>query len=136
MHRTQEHCMRNMYAGSILVTDFIAAEKTHGESGVSIFVCIKVMNNSIAATVNIQDQWEDILLTWDLEPESWSAWDCIGVCLFAVWFKQEPILSDCQARYAWEVFKKWYVLVWSVLYCCLILTKIWVKITELSDATQ
>jgi len=46
----------SIYAGSILATDFLAVEKTHGESDGSIFVCIKVMSNSVAATVNSQGQ--------------------------------------------------------------------------------
>jgi hypothetical protein len=45
-----------IYAGSILAMDFVAVEKTHGESGGSIFVCIKVMSSSVAATVNSQGQ--------------------------------------------------------------------------------
>jgi hypothetical protein len=61
------------YAGSILATDFIAVEKTHEESGGSIFECNKVMSNNVEATVNSQGQREDIPITWDLEPESGSA---------------------------------------------------------------
>jgi len=56
VYRTQEHCMRSTYAGSILVVDSIAVEKTLGESGSSIFVCIKVMSNNVTATVNSQSQ--------------------------------------------------------------------------------
>jgi hypothetical protein len=48
--------MRSTYAGSILVVDFIAVEKTHGEIGGSICVCIKVMRNNVTATVNNQGQ--------------------------------------------------------------------------------
>jgi len=48
--------MGNIYAGSILAMDFLAVEETHGESGGSIFVCIKVICNSVAATVNTQGQ--------------------------------------------------------------------------------
>jgi hypothetical protein len=44
-----------MYAGSSLAMDFTAVVKTHGESGGSIFVCIKVMSKNVA-TVNSQRQ--------------------------------------------------------------------------------
>jgi len=91
VYGTQEHYMGNIYAGSILAMDFLAVEETHGESGGSIFVCIKVICNSVAATVNTQGQWKDIPITWNLEPALGSAGDCTGECLWVVWFKQEPI---------------------------------------------
>lgn len=56
VYRTQEHCSRSTYAGSILVVDFIEVEKTYGESGGFNFVCIRVTSNSVAATVNSQGQ--------------------------------------------------------------------------------
>lgn len=50
-----EHCTRSTYAGSVLASDFIAVEKTHGEGGGSVFVRINVMSNNVAASVNSQD---------------------------------------------------------------------------------
>jgi hypothetical protein len=84
-----EHCTRSIYAGSILAMNFLAVEKTHAESGSSIFVCIKVTSNSVAATINCEGQRKDIPITWNLHQDVLQT--ATGECLLAVWLKEESI---------------------------------------------